>query len=68
MTSERIYQDNDGDWFFSKRGEHAGPFDSPKAAERELRLYLRRRNRLMNSDLFGTSFLFMKSVLRRMAA
>jgi len=68
MTTERIYQDEDGQWFFSRRGDHAGPFGSETKAERELRKYLQIRNRKLNSDLFGSSLGLVKNVLRKFAA
>ena len=68
MSSERIYQDDDGQWFYSRRGEHAGPFASKDGAETELAKYLRGRNRQLNSDLFGSSFGLVKNVFRKLAA
>ena len=68
MDSERIYQDDDGQWFYSRRGDHAGPFNTHDAADRELRNYLRVRSRKLNSDLFGSSFDLVKSVFRKIAA
>jgi len=68
MDSERIYQDEDGQWFYSRRGDHAGPFKTHDVADRELRKYLRARNRKLNSDLFGSSFDLVKSLFRKRAA
>jgi len=68
MEKERIYQDDDGQWFYSRRGDHAGPFSTHDAADRALRKYLRTRNRQINSDLFGSSFDLVKSVFRKIAA
>lgn len=68
MSSERIYQDDDGHWFYSRRGDHAGPFGSQTKAERELRKYLKARMRKLNSDLFGSSLDLVKVVFRKIAA
>ena len=65
---ERIYQDDDGQWFYSRRGDHAGPFTTHDAANRALRKYLRSRSRKLDSDLFGSSFDLVKSVFRKIAA
>jgi len=68
MTSERIYQDEDGQWYYSRRGDHAGPFPSHDIAARELNKYIGVRNRKLNSDLFTSSFGLVKTVLRKFAA
>jgi len=68
MNSERIYQDEDNQWFYSRRGEHAGPYASEQEARRELKLYVRGRNRRLNYDLVGSSVSVLKSMLRKFAA
>ncbi len=69
MTSERIYQqENEGQWYYSRRGEHAGPFANHSDAEREMRHYIRQQNRRLNSDLFDSSISLVKSVFRKIAA
>ena len=68
MTSERIYQDESGQWFYTKRGDHAGPFATHDVAHRELNRYVRGRNRKLNYDLVGSSFGLVKSMLRKIAA
>ncbi len=68
MTSERIYENETGQWFYIRRGDHAGPFSSRESAERELQTYLRVRNRKLNSDLIGSSVGLVKSVFKKIAA
>lgn len=69
MTSERIYQqDEDGQWYYSRRGEHAGPFASQREAVSEMNKYINHKNRRLNSDLVGSSVGLVKSVFRRIAA
>ncbi len=65
---ERIYQEDDGQWFYSRRGDHAGPFITHDAADRALRKYLRSRSRKIDSDLFGSGFDLVKSLFRKIAA
>ena len=65
---ERIYQDDGGQWFYSRRGDHAGPFNTHDAADRALRKYLRARSRKLDSDLFGSGFELVKSLFRKIAA
>lgn len=68
MASERIYQDENNQWFYSRRGDHAGPFETQDAARKELNKYLHVRDRKLNYDLFGSSFGLVKSMLRKLAA
>ena len=69
MTSERIYQlDEDGQCYYSRRGEHAGPFATQKEAATEMGKYINRKNRRLNSDLIGSSVGLVKSVFRKIAA
>ena len=45
MSTERIYQDEQGDWFFHLRGEQsAGPFLNFDEAEWELSKFIKRKN------------------------
>ena len=62
MNTDRIFQNGDGDWYYTKRGDDAGPFDSEAAARAALRRYLRRKS--PSVDLLNT----FKGVLRRLAA
>ena len=69
MTSERVYQhEEDRQWYYSRRGEHAGPFATETEANRELNQYISRENRRLNSDLIGASVGLVKSVFRKIAA
>lgn len=69
MTSERIYQqEDDGQWYYSRRGEHAGPFATQPEAAREMNRYINRKNRGLESDLFLSSIGLVKSVFRKIAA
>lgn len=69
MTTERVYQsETDQQWYYSRRGEHAGPFATQNEATQELSSYIRRKNRRLNSDLVGSSVGLVKSMFRKLAA
>jgi len=69
MNSERIYQaEDDNQWYFSRRGDHAGPFATEQEATGELRQYIKQKNRSLNSDLIGSSVGLVKSMFRKIAA
>lgn len=69
MNTERIYQaEDDNQWYYSRRGEHAGPFASEKEASGALNQYIGRKHRSLNSDLIGSSIGLVKSMFRKIAA
>ena len=69
MNTERIYQaEDDNQWYYSRRGEHAGPFASEKEATGEPSQYIGRKHRSLNSDLLGSGIDLMKSMFRKIAA
>lgn len=53
-TTERIYQDDQGDWFFHLRGEQsAGPFVNFDEAEWELNKFIKSKNDLFTRPILA---------------
>ncbi len=69
MNSERIYQsEDDNQWYFSRRGDHAGPFATEQEATGALSEYIKGKRRSLNSDLIGSGVGLVKSMFRKIAA
>lgn len=46
FRTERYYHTNDGWWFLTREHSEKGPFESQLEAEKELLLYIRKKNTL----------------------
>lgn len=66
MATDRIYQGEDGDWFFLRRGEDAGPFPSYDHAEIALDRFVRTKHARVTGKL--PSWRSVKRVVLRRAS
>ena len=68
MTSDRIYQDEDGRWFFALRGDSdAGPYRTSSEAEAALERFVRRKDPLRSNPPLRVSLSAVRSLLGRAA-
>jgi hypothetical protein len=69
MTRDRIYQNNDGEWFYSLRGDaDAGPYASFELAESALHLFVQRKRALLNGLALRARWRAVKQALRKAPA
>ncbi len=69
MTTDRIYQDSSGDWFYSLRGNvDAGPYASLDLAESALNRFIQSKRALHNGLALRQRWGALKQALRKAPA